>query len=190
LPIDALQLQLTSALQRFHSMQRRFPSDESPKYVGNVFRELENALEEVRVAQEQLVDSRNRMEALQRELTTQYQKYWQLFDDMPQPYVVTKADSTIVEANRAASELLNVSQRFLVGKTLSVFVGDDRVHWLGQVRRIAETRERLELAFRLRPREKAVVSVLARVAAEDSGLRWVITRTDEGAWSDNHPPTP
>jgi len=104
--------------------------------------------------------------------------------------VVTKADSTIVEANRAASELLNVSQRFLVGKTLSVFVGDDRVHWLGQVRRIAETRERLELAFRLRPREKAVVSVLARVAAEDSGLRWVITRTDEGAWSDNHPPKP
>ena len=174
MPLDALQLQLTSAFQRFQSLQRRIPPDGGTKLVASIFKELENALEEVRVAQEQLVESRNRMEALQSELTRQCQKYWELFDEMPQPYVVTKADSTILEVNRAASELFNVSQRFLVGKTLSVFVGDDRVRWLGEVRRVAETHQNLELAFRLRPRERAIVHVRARIAAQDSALRWVI----------------
>ena len=163
-------------MMRFQSLQRRIPEDGAPKLVGNIFKELENALEEVRVAQEQLIESRHRMEMLQAELTRQCQRYWELFDEMPQPYLVTKPDSTILEVNRAASELFNVSQRFLVGKTLSVFVGEDRVRWLGEIRRVAETRQNLELAFRLRPRERASVSVRARVAAQESSLRWVITR--------------
>ncbi|HTI36007.1 MAG TPA: PAS domain-containing protein [Vicinamibacterales bacterium] len=169
-------------MQRLNSLQRRIPLEESgpPKLAGRLLKELENALEEVRVAQEQLVESRNRMEVLQAELASQYRRYWQLFDDMPQPYVVTKPDSTILEVNRAASELFNVSQRFLVGKTLSVFVGQDRVQWLNDVRRAAAGGT-TELAFRLRPRERAAIPVTARIAAEESTLRWVIAAVQESA---------
>jgi PAS domain S-box-containing protein len=176
--IESLHVQLASAMQRFNALQRRLPEQTAgpTKLIGRLFKELEDALEEVRVAQEQLIESRHRMESLQSELTQQYQKYWELFDEMPQPYIVTKADSTIVEANRAASELFNVSQRFLVGKTLSVFVGEDRVRWLDRIRGIAESNGRLELTFRLRPRERAAVTVHARVAADDSTLRWMINQ--------------
>ena len=90
---------------------------------------------------------------------------------MPQAYVVTKGDSTITEANRAGSELFNVSQRFLVGKTLSVFVGEDRVRWLQRVRGVAESSGRLELTFQLRPRERAPLPVQARGAALGHYLR-------------------
>jgi PAS domain S-box-containing protein len=183
MPIDALQLQLASAVQRFHSLERRIPEAEMPqtKLIGSLFKELQNALEEVRVAQEQLIEGRTRMEALQAELREQYQKYWELFDEMPQAYVVTRHDSTILEVNRAASALFNVSQRFLVGKTLSVFVSDDRVQWLGDVRRAAEAGGKLELSFRLRPRERAAIVVQARVAAEPTTLRWVITAAPKHA---------
>ena len=58
-------------------------------------------------------------------------------------------------------------------------VGEDRVRWLGEVRRVAETpRQNIEVSFRLRPRERAAVNVRARVAAQEASLRWVITPTD------------
>jgi len=180
--IESLHVQLASAMQRFTALQRRVPEVGlgENKLIGRMFKELEDALEEVRVAQEQLIEGRHRMEALQAELTRQYQKYWELFDEMPQPYVVTRNDSTIVEANRAAAELFNVSQRFLVGKTLSVFVGEDRVRWLERIRGVAESNGRLELSFRLRPRERAAVPVHARVVADDATLRWMITASSNG----------
>lgn len=181
--IESLHVQLASAMQRFNALQRRMPEPVTGpnKLIGRLFKELEDALEEVRVAQEQLIEGRHRMESLQGELTQQYRKYWELFDEMPQPYVVTKPDSTILEANRAASELFNVSQRFLVGKTLSVFVGDDRVRWLDRIRGVAESNGRLEMTFRLRPRERAAVAVHARVVGDDATLRWMITAAADGS---------
>jgi len=177
--IDVLQVQLTSALQRFDALQKRVaPSDgdgTAPKLVARMLRELEHALEEVTVAQEQLVEGRHRMEELQRQLTSQYEKYWQLFDEMPLSYLVTKADSTIVEANRAASDLFNISQRFLIGKTLSVFVSEDSSRILSAIRAIVQPGDRLELDFRVRPRERAVRSVHAVINGDAGSLRWLIT---------------
>ena len=177
MPVDVLQVQLASAIQRFNSLRRRSSDreDSNGKLIGSALRELERALEEVRVAQEQLLENRSRMEALQADLAHQCRKYWQLFDEMPHAYLLTKADSTIVEANRAASELFNVSQRFLVGKTFSVFVGENRIKWLRDVSQVGDAAEPLELAFRLRPRERAPLPVRARIAREESLLRWVVT---------------
>jgi hypothetical protein len=89
--------------------------------------------------------------------------------------VVTRADTTITEANHATAELLNVSQRFLPGKTLSVFVCEDRTRFLQDVARIAANSESAELTLRLRPREKAPLDVMAKVRGGDS-LRWVLAR--------------
>ena len=57
--IDVLELQLVSALQRFAALQRRAESDrDQPKLLARTLEELEGALEEVRVAQEQLIEGR------------------------------------------------------------------------------------------------------------------------------------
>jgi len=173
--VDSLALQLASARQRYINLQRR--SDHSPSAEGIVVKtlaELGTALEEVRVAQEQLIESRAQMERLQHELREQSRKYWQLFDDMPEPYIVSKPDSTIVDVNRAAAQLLNVSQRFLAGKTLSVFVCEDRAAFLAEIGRFTNDADTFELTFKVRPRERAPLLVTARVRGDGGTFRWVL----------------
>jgi PAS domain S-box-containing protein len=173
--IDVLEMQLVSAVQRLATLQRRAGTDrDHGKLLERALKELEAALEEVRVAQEQLVENRTRMEQLQVELTKQSERYWELFDEMPQPYVVTRPDSTITEVNRAAAELFNVSQRFLVGKALSVFVCQDRGRFLTESLRVAQEARAQEFSFKLRPRERAPLDVVARVSGDASALRWVL----------------
>ena len=135
MPVDALELQIVSALQRFTRLKQSADNirSESPGLATRVLTELETALEELRVAQDQLVENRSHLERLQTELTQQCGKYWELFELMPAAYVVTTPDSTITEANKAAAELFNVSQRFLIGKTLGVFVSEDRARILTEV---------------------------------------------------------
>src|SRR3954468_575294 len=103
--LDGLELQLASAVQRFNTFQRRAEAPRDPGVLlTKTLAELGTALEEVRVAQEQLIESRERMEQLQVELRRNYEKYWQLFDEMPDVYLVTRPDTTILEANRAAAQ--------------------------------------------------------------------------------------
>jgi PAS domain-containing protein len=173
--LDSLELQLASALQRYSTLSRRAEAQREPStLLSKTLAELGTALEQVRVAQEQLIEARTRMEQLQQELRRQHEKYWQLFDDMTEPYVVSRPDSTILEVNKAAAHLLNVSQRFLVGKALSVFVCEDRGAFLSASARAATAADVMELTVKLRPRERAPLTVHARVVGGVDGLRWVL----------------
>ena len=180
--VDSLELQLVSAQQRLATLQRRASAESGEsKLLPRALKEAENLLEELRVAQEQLVEARHRIEDIQGELTKQYEKYWELFDEMPDAYLVTKADSSIVEANRAAAELFNVSQRFLIGKPLSVFVCQDRSGFLKTLESMSEHTLATELPFRLRPRERAPLNVSATVRADGVSIRWVVRPVEAGA---------
>jgi PAS domain-containing protein len=186
--VHSLELQLATALQRFNTLQRRAQLDggEASSLVSRSLHELERALEEVRVAQEQLIENRSRMDQLQAELTQQYRKYWELFDEMRQAYVVTRSDTTIVEANKAAAELLNVSQRFLIGKTLSVFVCENRTRFLEDASSVGGS-AKLDLNLRLRPRERAPMDVSAQVSGSQDTLRWILRPASTPA---GHTPEP
>ena len=174
--VDALELQLAAALQRYHTLQRRTESQsKDPGAVAlRTLAELGTALEELRVAQEQIMENRRRTEELQQELAAQCAKYWELFDEMPDPYLVTRPDTTIVEVNRAAAELFNVSQRFLAGKTLSVFICEDRARFLDESARLAREKASAEWQVKLRPRERAPLAVSMRVRGDGVNLRWVV----------------
>ena len=71
MPVDALELQIVSALQRFTRLRQSADNirSESHGLATRVLTELETALEELRVAQDQLVENRSHMERLQTELT-------------------------------------------------------------------------------------------------------------------------
>jgi chromosome segregation ATPase len=82
--VDALELQLASALQRLHTLERRAETQADNRgLLTRSLAELSTALEEVRVAQEQIIENRRRLEDLQAELSAQAAKYWQLFDEIP-----------------------------------------------------------------------------------------------------------
>ena len=173
--IDVLELQLASALQRFSTLQRNVADGrDHAKLLGRSITELENALEALRVAHQQLVENRTRLEQMQLELSREREKYWRLFDEMPQAFVITRSDTLITEANRAAAELLNVSQRFLIGKTLSVFVCEDRTRFLLDAARVMSEVAPVDLTLKVRPRERAPLLIQAKVTADYAGLRWLM----------------
>jgi PAS domain-containing protein len=173
LGIDSLELQLASAVQRFNSLQRRAAMVREPgPLLTRSLHELGEVIEELRVAQEQIVDQRQRTEAIQEELRRQNARYWQLFDEIPHPYVVTRPDTTIVEVNKAAAVLLNVSQRFLAGKALSVFVCEDRTGFLSRVAELVARRTEMQFELRVRPRERAPMSLRAIARADETSVRW------------------
>jgi PAS domain-containing protein len=177
--LDSLELQLASAVQRYHQLQRGAETQKDPTaLLSRSLAELNTALEEVRVAQEQLVDSRTQIEELHQELRQQAHRYWRLFDEVPQPYVVSDPSSMILEVNKAGAELLNVSQRFLTGKALSVFVCEDRTAFLQTCARVAAEGAATELPLKIRPRERAPLTIDVRVSGDATTLRWLFKRVD------------
>jgi PAS domain S-box-containing protein len=178
--VDSLEQQITTAVGKLNVLQRRVEaySPEPPKVLRQALNELATTIEELQVAQEQLVESRHLLEVAREELQRERDKYWQLFDSAPDPYLVTGSNSEIVEANRAAAELLNISQRFLMGKVLSVFVCDERARFVAQAARLAQTGGSADWMLRLRPRERAPIEVAVRVVAtgkaSDASLRWML----------------
>lgn len=173
--LDSLELQLASALQRYNTLVRRAESQRDPgALLTRTLAELSTALEEIRVAQEQLIDSRHQAEQLQEQLRRQARRYWRLFDDLHDAHVVTRPDSIITEVNKAGADLLNVSQRFLAGKALSVFVCENRGPFLQACTRLAEAGGETELMLKLRPRERAPLSIQALVTGSEGELWWLL----------------
>ena len=79
------------------------------------------AMEELRVADEELRQQQEELVASRDILDAERQKYYELFDFAPDAYVVTDTLGIIREANAAASQLLGVPRQFLNGKPISLF---------------------------------------------------------------------
>jgi PAS domain S-box-containing protein len=140
--------------------------------------ELSAALEELKVAQEELLSARVEAE-------TQQARYHDLFEFAPDGYLVSGPRGRIEEANVAASELLKVPPEYLLGKPMSIYIHpDDRVLLslaLGQLRTV----ERGEWNLRLTPRgsQARIVHVTARAVhrwgGELEAVRWSLRDVTE-----------
>lgn len=92
--------------------------------------DLQIAAEELRQHNEELAESRMIIEAERR-------RYQELFDFAPDGYLVTTQDGTILEANKTAAQLFNVSSERLVGKPLIVCVDpEERRNFYSQLRQL------------------------------------------------------
>jgi PAS domain S-box-containing protein len=72
-------------------------------------------IEELRSANEALIATRKYLEE-------ERNRYQELFDFAPDGYLVTDIKGTISQANHAAAKLLNIDQKYLVGKKLISFI--------------------------------------------------------------------
>jgi PAS domain-containing protein len=178
--LQSLHVQLSTAVQRLASLQRRAGAGhltpDAPKLIEQTLEQLELALEQLRAAHEELDACRGELAAARQALEEQRQKYWELFDTALDACLVTAPDGEIIEANRAAAELLNITQRFLVGKHFTLFVCTDRGRVQAQARKLAETGGSADWDLEIRPRERAPLDVCARVVAnaEEQTLRWIL----------------
>ena len=164
--VDSLRARIVSSRQRFSQLQRRAASSSrSPKVVSDAIAQLELSLNALDAAQQQLVERRQELTRARQQLAEERDRYWHLFDAAPDAGVITASDGRILEANRAAAELLNSSQKFLIGRNLSVFSSSERGRLIAGASRLAESGGCADWVFDLRPRERAAVRVTARVVA-------------------------
>lgn len=143
--------------------------------------ELRIAIEELQVAEEELHQQSEVLVAAQSSIDIERQCYQDLFEFAPDAYVVTDLYGVVREANRAATELLNLSHRYLVTKPLANFVPDSYrqgfravLSQLTTIRRVQEW----ELPMCGRKSEPFEAAITVQAVCDRSGkstsLRWLI----------------
>lgn len=151
------------------------------KVSGDVFKELGLASEEIQVSLEELRRQNQELLGLQAQLQSERQYYRDLVEFSPSAYLVTTPEGTIREANQASAKLLNVPQRFLVGKLLTTFVPlEQRSVFRQQLLKLSQDDQAREWELELQPRESdgltagVIVTPVRSPDGEVKTLRWVV----------------
>ncbi|MEH2140167.1 PAS domain-containing sensor histidine kinase [Nostoc sp.] len=192
--LDDLPLQIQNMRQRVALLQRRSEqqkAQEDIELITDVFKELYLALEEMQIANKDLHQQNEKLFSAQQSLIAQNQRYQELFEGVPDAYLVTDPKGVIQEANSAANTLLNISNNFLLGKPLANFVLEKEL--IAFHLKLNHLRDRTaipnwkmqEWEVNLRPRDKTSITIAVKVAAIRNqqgnlvGLRWLLRDISE-----------
>jgi PAS domain S-box-containing protein len=145
-----------------------------PPSLSEAVEELTTTLEELHTMNEELTQSQQAL------LETQ-QRYQELFDEVPEAYLVTDLQGLILEANRTAAHLLHLDQTQLLGLPLAVCIAwEERRAFRTQLAWLQHGAEVREWVVRVQPPHQPAVPVACHVApARDvegrpTGLRWLL----------------
>lgn len=165
---------------KLHGRAEELPLQQQELLV-EAFEELETVLEQLQLAEEELHQQNEDLAIAREAVEAERQRYQNLFEFAPDGYLVTDAKGTIREANRAAADLLNVSQQFLVGKPLLIFVAKEEcLVFHSKLTRLHQVKRVQEWQIRLSPRNGANFDAALSVTAvynqegQPIALRWLL----------------
>ncbi len=121
-----MELKIEAIYQRALALQQR--ASETPiqaDLLATALHDLYGVLEELRAAQEELLQQNQALLEAHQTIELERQRYQDLFNLAPQAYLVTDATGQIQEANHAAAMLLNRPPSYLIGKPLVLFIPVD-----------------------------------------------------------------
>lgn len=177
---DNIALDLQAMLRRVSELSQ--VSAAGDNLLGPLLHELETSVEELRVADEELRAQNEQLALSQLAVEAERERYRDLFEFAPDGYLVTDRAGLVKEANRAAAELLGISQRRLLGKPLALYVApQDLPAFRRELLRLSGETGRREWEIQLKPRHgPALPAHLTVTAAPDHGatpggsLRWML----------------
>jgi PAS domain S-box-containing protein len=153
----------------------------SPSVPMLVWDELAEGLDELRVAEEELLQQHAELLATRQEVEIQRERYRELFDCAPEAYVVTDLYGTIQEANRTAATRLHYAQDALKHYPLLVFIApDDHLDFQNHLLRCQENPVAQTWEGTVQPRHGPPFPALfTSVAVDDRqgrpiGRRWLL----------------
>jgi len=136
--------------------------------------ELQSIEEELRLQNDELMRA-------QAEAAAERQRFEELFDSAPDAYLITNAQGTVQQVNRAALGLLGVTLAEVTGTPLVVYIAEEaRGAFLNSLPELRQPGARLELELMMQPRDRVAFKAAVTVAAsyEGSGdrdsCRWLI----------------
>lgn len=172
---------VNTLLQRAHSNL-----SQHPELLPEALEELGVSLEELRVSQELLHEQNQELLEAHVALEIERQRYQELFEFAPDGYLITDIQGKIQEANYAASLLLKVSQKHLIGKPLTVFVPEaQRRAFRSELNRLHQVGRLQEWVTQLQPRDAIpfdaalTVTTVSDQAGAIVGLRWLVRDISE-----------
>lgn len=174
---ESLTLRTVSALQRLADLEERGRGLAGPKaaVLRTALRELEGALEELRVATDQLNDMVEEMAGARFEAKQIEAQFTTFRNILPLGCIVTDPDGEILSANSAGGDLLNVAPRHLAGKPLSLYM-TDRDRFFGMMSTLRLTKETVRSELGVRPRERKPRTVIVNLTQiqESQQLYWFL----------------
>jgi PAS domain S-box-containing protein len=170
---------------------RAHPDDE---HVLRLTDELSMALEQLSVAEEEMRVQMEALAEMRTALEAQHQAWQSRFDGLPDAYIETDQDDTIIELNRAAEDLIGRPRRSMLGKPLpSLFPDTDRrglrdvigalrrgnptAHWSGTVIAATRLRPAVDVAVAATRASSAPASAVTAASNRYVGARWLLRRT-------------
>lgn len=117
------------------------------------FEKLHVALQEMSLVESELYQQNEELAVATQTVEAERQRYQDLFEFAPDGYLLTDLSGTILEANRVAATMLNVSQQFLQSKPLVTFVAQaERLAFHSKLTRLRQADGVQEWEFRMQPR--------------------------------------
>ena len=181
--LDGFHYKVEVLQQQVDELQRRAVASRAQPQIllTDIIKELNVSLEELHAAEEELRQQNEELLTARQVAEVERQRYQELFDFAPDGYLVTDTAGTIQEANRAAAALLNLSQYFLVGKPLLVFLAEaERKSFYTRLSQLLMAGRVEQWEVRVQPFRGASFDAGVTVAAvRDSrgtvvGLRWLL----------------
>jgi PAS domain S-box-containing protein len=126
-----------------------------PAAVVELFESLQVSLEELEVADAELHLQNSYLIESQAALQATKHRYQDLFEFMPEGYVVTDIKGTIKEANLAATLMLNVTRKHIIGYPIVTFVAEqERRLFRAKLEQHRKQGNLMEWELRLKRREQ------------------------------------
>ncbi|MET0503279.1 MAG: PAS domain-containing protein, partial [Candidatus Binatia bacterium] len=123
---SSLNEKLEIARRRFENLYQQFlfsPGQET--LVPEALQELSTSLEELTVTAEELQQQNDELAATRAAVEAERRHFQELFEAVPDGYLVTDIRGIIQEANTNAAKLLRTRQDFLAGKPIFVYIVKD-----------------------------------------------------------------
>lgn len=177
--IEKIHERLTQLYQNITS------SSPAPELLPTALLELGIVSEALQLAMNELLEQSEKLNLFQDKVNVERQRYQELFELLPDGYLVTDAAYVIQEANSAAAQLFNIQQQFLIGKSLTALVlSDDRSNFQTKMSQISQ-RSRIDMSIRFQRYHEGffnaavIVNVAHSRQSTSSNLCWLLRDVTE-----------
>ena len=145
------------------------------------FEELQLAIEELQTAEEHLRDQHQELLASVDQIAQDRLRYQDLFEQAPIGYLITSLDATIRQANETAQQFLGAPEKFLVGRSLALFVPTGgRRPFRDRVQELCQSQTPKRWLYEFEPWQgqpqmmEITVARIQTAQGRTTGLRWLL----------------
>jgi PAS domain S-box-containing protein len=161
------------------------------------FEELDYALEELQTLEMEIYQQQMQLLDIREHLESERQTYQELFEFAPASYLITSPEGAVRKANQAAATLFKTVEKFMIGRSLALFVPEgERRAFRDQIMRLRTQDGIQEWQAHMQPWagpafDAAIsVAVVRGKLGRPMALRWIIKKispaAEEHAQLDGH----